>query len=85
MGINTRLLLGALVGLAAVIVLGASFLHFTARQEHYLVIAAGSHTGEGFELAEAIAEVTRRYHPRYEVEVVETAGSVESLMARSGQ
>ena len=79
MGINTRLFLGALVGLAAVIVLGASFLHFTARQEHYLVIAAGSHTGEGFELAEAIAEVTRRYHPRYEVEVVETAGSVESL------
>ena len=46
---------------------------------HRVTIAAGPSTSGAFEVATAIAEVTERYHPDIDVEVVETLGSVQNV------
>ncbi len=42
-------------------------------------IAAGNTTGESYIIAQALAQVVKNHHPRYWIEVVETAGTKESL------
>lgn len=46
---------------------------------HRVTIAAGPSTGGAYEVATAIAEVTERYYPDIDVEVVETLGSVQNV------
>jgi TRAP transporter TAXI family solute receptor len=54
------------------------YLYFEAVRESHLVIAAGARNSEGFRLIEAIAEVVNRHDSRIELEVIETAGSLDN-------
>jgi len=56
---------------------GAYIYLDTSREEH-LIIAAGARSSEGFQLVEAIAEVVRRHHPKLDIEVIETGGSLDN-------
>jgi TRAP transporter TAXI family solute receptor len=68
-----------LIALAALAGLGAvGWLVFDQRRSETLVVAAGVRTSEGFQLAEAIASVVNRHHPRITLEVIETGGSLEN-------
>lgn len=42
-------------------------------------LAAGNTTGESYILSQALAKVVKENYPRYTIEVIETAGTVESL------
>lgn len=53
-------------------------------ETHRVTIAAGPSTGGAYEVASAIAEVTERYHPDIDVEVVETLGSVQNVALVAG-
>lgn len=48
-------------------------------ETHRVTIAAGPSADGAYEVAVAIADVTERYHPDIEVEVVETLGSAQNV------
>ena len=54
------------------------YLVYDDQQTHNLVVAAGARSSEGFQLVQAIAEVVNRHHPKIQIEVIETAGSLDN-------
>jgi TRAP transporter TAXI family solute receptor len=54
------------------------YLVYDDQQTHNLVVAAGARSSEGFQLVQAIAEVVNRHHPKIEIEVIETGGSLDN-------
>lgn len=73
---NFNLLLIVLVVLVAAACVG--WLAYDQRQSNSLIVAAGVRTSEGFQLAEAIAEVVNRHHPQLTLEIIETGGSLDN-------
>ena len=58
----------------------------TQNSAQTVVIAAGSRSGEAFVMAQAIAEITQRYHPEIAFEVLETRGSSQNMeLLEAGQ
>ena len=55
-----------------------AYVYLDTSREERLIIAAGARSSEGFQLVEAIAEVVRRHHPKLEIEVIETGGSLDN-------
>jgi len=55
-----------------------AYVYFDNSREEHLIIAAGVRSSEGFQLVEAIAEVVRRHHPKLDIEVIETGGSLDN-------
>jgi TRAP transporter TAXI family solute receptor len=55
-----------------------AYIYLDTSREDRLIIAAGARSSEGFQLVEAIAEVVRRHHPKLDIEVIETGGSLDS-------
>lgn len=64
--------------------IGLGWWMLEGAETHQITIAAGPSTGGAFEVATAIAEVTERYHPDIEVEVIETLGSVQNVTLLAG-
>lgn len=61
------------------LLVGASaYVYLDTSREERLVIAAGARSSEGFQLVESIAEVVRRHHPKLNIEVIETGGSLDN-------
>jgi len=61
------------------LLVGASaYVYLDTSREERLIIAAGARSSEGFQLVEAIAEVVRRHHPKIDIEVIETGGSLDN-------
>ena len=56
----------------------AAYLIYDEQQIHNLVVAAGGRSSEGFQLVQAIAEVVNRHHPKIQIEVIETGGSLDN-------
>ncbi len=54
------------------------YLIYDEQRTHSLVVAAGARSSEGFQLVQAIAEVVNRHHPKIQIEVIETAGSLDN-------
>ena len=69
------------IATAALVVLAmlTVYWRFESGRERVLTIAAGPIDGEAFRLAQAIAEVTHRYHPGIRIEVLETRGSSQNI------
>ncbi|OLP17767.1 hypothetical protein BST81_15160 [Leptolyngbya sp. 'hensonii'] len=44
-----------------------------------LTIAAGSQTGESYQLSQALAKVVARHRPKIQIQVLETEGTIQSL------
>jgi len=55
-----------------------AYIYLDTSREDRLIIAAGARSSEGFQLVEAIAEVVRRHHPKLDIEVIETGGSLDN-------
>jgi TRAP transporter TAXI family solute receptor len=55
-----------------------AYVYLDTSRDERLIIAAGARSSEGFQLVEAIAEVVRRHHPKLEIEVIETGGSLDN-------
>jgi TRAP transporter TAXI family solute receptor len=68
---------------AALISWGCTLLYDRVR-DRVIVIAAGEARSEGYILAEAIRTVVERRHPYLSVNVLETAGTAESLALLNG-
>ncbi len=65
--------------LFALLLAGAAvYVYLDTSREEHLIIAAGARSSEGFQLVEAIAEVVRRHHPKLDIEVIETGGSLDN-------
>lgn len=65
--------------LLALIIAGAgAYVYINGSRGEHLIIAAGARSSEGFQLVEAIAEVVRRHHPKLDIEVIETGGSLDN-------
>jgi TRAP transporter TAXI family solute receptor len=62
-----------------IVAIGLGWWLIEDARTHRITIAAGPSTGGAFEVASAIAEVTEKYHPEIDVEVVETLGSIASV------
>ena len=71
--INARILVT--LTLLLFIGLTAGWWALTQNSVQTIIIAAGSRSGEAFVMAQAIAEITQRYHPEIAFEVLETRGS----------
>lgn len=57
---------------------GVGWLVYDERQTHTLIVAAGARSSEGFQLVDAIADVVNAHHPTLNLEVIETAGSLDN-------
>ncbi len=68
-----------LVAIAILVATGGfGWLAYEQQQNSTLIVAAGARTSEGFQLAQAIAEVVNRHHPDLTLEVIETGGSLDN-------
>ena len=73
---GTRSFLALMV---AALCLGLLFLwYFDTSRKYRLSIAAGQRSGQAFQIAEALQEVTARHHPDIVLEVYETRGSLQN-------
>lgn len=63
------------------VILAIGWIWLTYRDDRTvrLEFAAGPSDSESFELAQAISEVIERHHPRIEVVVLETTGSIQNM------
>jgi hypothetical protein len=60
--------------------LGLLALWYFDTSRHYrLAIAAGQRTGQAFQIAKALQEVTHRHYPDVTIEVYETRGSLHNV------
>ncbi|MFN3360074.1 MAG: TAXI family TRAP transporter solute-binding subunit [Pseudanabaenaceae cyanobacterium] len=75
-----RLAIGLGLGVVTVGVIGATigFILWQNRPRR-VRIAAGNTTGESYIIAQALAQVVKENYPRFTIEVVETAGTSDSL------
>ncbi|MCS6959924.1 MAG: TAXI family TRAP transporter solute-binding subunit [Pseudanabaenaceae cyanobacterium SKYGB_i_bin29] len=75
-----RLAVGIGLGVITVSVIGATigFIIWQNRPRR-VRIAAGNTTGESYIIAQALAQVVKANYPRFTIEVVETAGTSDSL------
>jgi TRAP-type uncharacterized transport system substrate-binding protein len=73
---GTRSFLALMV---AALCLGLLLLwYFDTSRKYRLSIAAGQRSGQAFQIAEALQEVTARHHPDIVLEVYETRGSLQN-------
>ena len=74
---STRLLSCVALLMLALIAVGMWLLR--GAETHSVILAAGPASGEGFEVALAIADVVERHHPDINVKVAETLGSGHNM------
>jgi TRAP transporter TAXI family solute receptor len=58
--------------------IGVGWLIYDERRTETLTVAAGARASEGFRLVEAVASVVNTHHPRLDLEVIETGGSLDN-------
>ena len=73
-----RLNLFLIFGLLLVGAGAGGYLIYDEQRTHSLVVAAGARSSEGFQLVQAIADVVNQHHPKIQIEVIETAGSLDN-------
>ena len=68
-----------IIALIVAVATGLAYLASQRGRVQELSMAAGPADGEGFWVAQAIAEVTHRYNPSLHIHVLETGGSVDNM------
>lgn len=76
---HTKAILPVLL-ISAIAVVGSSILLLRdARRVHHLTIATGGQQGQYYAFGEAIAQTLEQREPKIQLEVLETAGSLENM------